>query len=394
MNRFCWLVVAVGMLAGTSACGSYPTAGSGCSSDSVRSCYCLEGKGSQTCVAGEWGRCVCPGEIVESPEPPFRCDRVLDFGLVAIGDRRQLSVTCTNATAHPRELVLGDLGGPDPRSFEVPSPEYRCLVDSGDSCFVPVTFLADHDDLATAELELGPEGRTPEVVTLTGTAISPAISCWPPWLDFSDAGFLEKRSIICHNAASVPYRITGAWLASGSSSSRSSFKWDEDFPIEVAPGGAEETRFDVTFAHIPQGDSGAPITAGLVLSTDDPSRPLINTALNRPDTPYLYCWQHHRLDFGRIPAGECVVQSFDCTNLGRSTLFVDEVVVSSPWFTTSAAWGLDPSGYEQDEPFSFSVTYCPSGDTNGDFGSMTIRTNAVNAANHPRYTVELLGRVE
>ena len=311
----------------------------------------------------------------------------LDFGNVLKGMSATLSVACTNVTNTAAELVVGTVQGQDRAQFthRHTGNGGLVLVDPGETLVFGVVFLANRVGSATAEIELrtGAGARVLRV-RLMGTGLDHAISCAPNSLDFGYVapGTSVQRSIVCTNAASKAFAITGVAL---DPSSPRRFTWSPTaYPLSI-PGQGSAT-INVSFSPVAE-DAGGRKSGGLVIITDDPSVVRFDVQLTGfAGGPALTCTPS-QLDFGVVAQGLPSTRSVVCANSGSGTeLLVSDVATSAAEYAATVRGGFRSAGYAVGETFTVDVTYDPVDDSR-DTATLTFASNAQN----PSYAVALSG---
>lgn len=207
---------------------------------------------------------------------------VLDFGDVAVDDRRTFELTVTNRGRETVSVTRVDIDGTDSRAFSIDSGAFT--LSSGQSRDVRISYVPQKSGNASAELRFahGPRSGT---IQLRGSGVvpPPELSVTPRSLPFPDTpvGQTSRRTLTLTNVGGSDLRITGIEV-----SDPGPFSIQGETPIRLAPDEAHELT--VSYART----SGDPASTSIHIHSTDPVTPVrsvfvtsssINATVDRHD---------------------------------------------------------------------------------------------------------------
>ena len=310
----------------------------------------------------------CQALSSSSPDPQPRnglnlSNSSLDFGSVAVGDSKTLTVTLVNDTSASVTLMSAAISK---AAFTLSAPTLPVTIPAGQSLPLSITFAPKSTGNITALLTI--QSDQPEIsLPLSGNGVTAGqLTANPSSLSFGNVqlGTSQSLSVTLTNSGGSDVTITQA-TATGPGFGMSGLS----LPFTLT--GGQSKTFLVTFA--PQSLGAA---SGNVAIVSDASNPTLNIPLSGAGiAPGALTANPSSLSFGSVQVGSSSTLSETLTNTGGSNVTISQATTTGPGFSTS---GLNlPLTLAAGQSKTFSVTFAPQS-AGAASGNIAITSNGSN----------------
>lgn len=280
----------------------------------------------------------------------------LDFGDVAVGDSKTLTVTVINDTSASVTLMSAAVSK---AAFSLDSPTLPVTIPEGQSIPLSMSFTPSSKGSITATVTIQSDADTPEIhLSLSGNGVSDGqLSANPTSLNFGNVqvGTSQSLSETLTNTGGSSITVSQA-TTTGAGFSTSGLS----LPLTLNAG--QSKTFTVTFAPLSVGNAN-----GNIAIVSDASNPTLNIALSGAGIAAgALTANPSSLNFGNVTVGNSSTLSETLTNTGGTTVTISQATTTGAGFSVS---GLSlPLTLGAGQSKTFSVTFAPSsaGSVNGN----------------------------
>lgn len=301
----------------------------------------------------------------------------LQFGSVAAGNRKSLTVTATNSGPAPVGVSAVSFST---KYFSLASPSVPMTIAAGQSTPISIEFAPNAAGTFSATVTISSNAtNTSNTVSLSGTGTGTSTSG-----DLgSNPGSESFGSVTVGSQLSQTFTLTNSGSASVDISQASITGAGFQLSGITAPltlGSSQSTTFKVVFA--PQAAGSA---SGSVTITSNASNPSLTVGLSGTGvTPADLAPSPASLSFGTVTVGNNSSLLETVTNTGGSSATISQVSISGTGFTLSGV--TTPITLGAGQGTSFHVIFTPTS-ANGASGNVVVTSNASN----PSLSISLSG---
>ena len=279
----------------------------------------------------------------------------LNYGNVRNGTVKRDSVTVTNSGTS--DLIITSVTSSNPLFTITPTTG---TITPGSSQKFYITFAPIVDGLQNGNITFNHNAAIPtNVVTVSGTGVSPLFSANPVSLNFGNVrnGTTKKDSVTITNTG------TSDLIISSISSSNPLFIVTPTTGT-IAPGGTQ--KFYITFAPLVDG-----FQTGNITFNHNAATPTNIITVSGTGVSPQFSSNPTFVNFGNVRNGTTKKDSVTITNNGTSDLVITNVTSSNPLFSVSSTTGTIAPGASQ----KFYISFAPLAD-GFQSGNITFNHNA------------------
>lgn len=271
------------------------------------------------------------GPIIVAPVPKLAATpAVLDFGVAAIGQQVDLTVSLGNAGNAPVTVTPGnDLLLP----FSLLGPGTAFVVPPGGSYNLSIRFKPSASGVQSGLVTLGTDNPAQPAITIAVTgqvagAGDARIEISPAALDFGSLSYQQmgELKLAIRNSGGGALQVT-----SFSSSNAQFAVVSPTAPLTIPAGGSASLTVHFTAA------SGGPQSGRLTLATNDPLQSSAAIALTGAGAFPRTVISPQQLDFGAVAPGQTKDLAVTIANGGAADLTVQSTASSATGFSVSGA---------------------------------------------------------
>jgi len=291
----------------------------------------------------------------------------LDFGSVAAGNSKTLTVTASNSGPEPVAVASAAIST---KYFSLVSPGLPISVAAGQSTTFSIKFIPDNAGVFNATLSITSDASNAVLnISLSGTAVGTSagqLTLNPTSEDFGSVTIGAKQS------QAVTLTNIGGSIATISQASVSGAGFQISgltLPLTLDP--SQSTTFTVSFAPQASGSASGTVTIISDASNSSFSSPLAGTGValgtlgSNPTS----------LNFGSVTIGKKQALTGMVTNTGGSNVTISKVGISGTGFSLSGI--TTPLTLGAGQSTTFTATFTPQTTATAS-GSVTITSNASN----------------
>ncbi|HET6177946.1 MAG TPA: choice-of-anchor D domain-containing protein, partial [Candidatus Sulfotelmatobacter sp.] len=298
----------------------------------------------------------------------------IDFGKVAVGASKTLTVTATNSETQSVTISGTAVSS---KYFTLIAPSIPVTIPAGQSATVSVKFTPNAVGTFTANMSVASDATNDTAsLSLLGTGTAQGqLGLSPSSEDFGSVvvGTQQTQAVVLSNEGAAPVNISQIDI-SGAGFQLSGIA----APLTLNTG--QSASFTVAFAPVTNGS-----TSGTVTITSDGANPTVTMALSgtgisagalgsRPNT----------LTFGNVQVGSKQTLSETLTNTGGTSVTISNIGISGTGFSMSGITA--PVTLAAGQSASFSVSFTPL-----SAGSASGNITVTSSASNPTLTIPMSG---
>ncbi len=300
----------------------------------------------------------------------------LDFGSLAAGSSKTLTITATNSGP---DSVTVSSAAISTQYFALVSPSLPVSVAAGQSATISIVFTPNAAGTFNATLSINSDASNSVMnISLTGTATGISagqLTLNPTGDDFGNVtlGTKSSQTVTITNVGGSSVNISQVSV-SGAGFQLTGIS----LPLTLNP--SQSTTLVVSFA--PQLSGNA---SGTLTITSDASNSSLTSALSGSGiSPGTLGSNPASLNFGSVTVGSKQALTETVTNTGGTSVTISQVSISGAAFSLSGITA--PVTLTAGQTATFTVTFMPTSATNAS-GSVSVVSNATN----PTLTIPLAG---